>query len=145
MYPSHWHFRCNAEKYTNKIYSFSEPFGAEWTFWYVRESSTALLVANLPFLSTLWKSVFGGLRERPRQATAVENMPPFVLNSHGAVSSRIADPSVHSTTSEQMDVNASAIVHDRQPQEKSTSQASSKTHQCTMPSSKSDKSIKSFV
>lgn len=33
----------------NKVYSFSQPFGSEWTHWYVRESSTALLVCNLPF------------------------------------------------------------------------------------------------
>ncbi|GAB7349153.1 hypothetical protein MBLNU459_g8092t1 [Dothideomycetes sp. NU459] len=37
----------------NKYYSFTQPFGSEWTYWYVRESSTALLVANLPFLWTL--------------------------------------------------------------------------------------------
>lgn len=38
----------------NKVYSFSEPFGSLWTYWYVRESSTALLVANLPFVWTFW-------------------------------------------------------------------------------------------
>ncbi|KAK3056962.1 hypothetical protein LTR09_002000 [Extremus antarcticus] len=43
----------------NKIYSFTEPFGAEWTYWYTRESSTALLVANLPFVWTLWRRPFG--------------------------------------------------------------------------------------
>lgn len=36
----------------NKVYSFSQPFGAAWTYWYTRESSTALLVANLPFVSS---------------------------------------------------------------------------------------------
>ena len=33
----------------NKVYSFSDPFGSLWTYWYTRESSTALIVANLPF------------------------------------------------------------------------------------------------
>lgn len=42
----------------NKYYSFTQPFGAMWTFWYVRESSTAILVANLPFLWTLVRRVF---------------------------------------------------------------------------------------
>lgn len=42
----------------NKYYSFTQPFGSLWTFWYVRESSTALLVANLPFLWTLLRRVF---------------------------------------------------------------------------------------
>lgn len=43
----------------NKVYSFSEPFGSLWTYWYVRESSTALLVANLPFVWTFWRRVTG--------------------------------------------------------------------------------------
>ncbi|KAF7189768.1 hypothetical protein HII31_08875 [Pseudocercospora fuligena] len=38
----------------NKVYSFSDPFGSLWTYWYVRESSTAILVANLPFV---WKLI----------------------------------------------------------------------------------------
>lgn len=42
----------------NKYYSFSQPFGGLWTFWYVRESSTALLVANLPFTWTLLRRIF---------------------------------------------------------------------------------------
>ncbi|KAK4547910.1 hypothetical protein LTR36_010629 [Oleoguttula mirabilis] len=43
----------------NKVYSFSEPFGSLWTYWYVRESSTALLVANLPFVWTFWRRLSG--------------------------------------------------------------------------------------
>ena len=41
----------------NKVYSFTQPFGSLWTYWYVRESSTALLVANLPFVWALWRWV----------------------------------------------------------------------------------------
>ncbi|CAK1354120.1 unnamed protein product [Cercospora beticola] len=43
----------------NKVYSFSEPFGSMWTYWYVRESSTALLVANLPFVWGFWRKILG--------------------------------------------------------------------------------------
>ncbi len=43
----------------NKVYSFSQPYGSLWTFWYTRESSTALLVANLPFAFTLWLKIPG--------------------------------------------------------------------------------------
>lgn len=43
----------------NKVYSFTQPFGAMWTYWYVRESSTALLVANLPFVWTFWRRAVG--------------------------------------------------------------------------------------
>ena len=42
----------------NKFYSFHQPFGSLWTFWYVRESSTAMIVANLPFLWTLLRRIF---------------------------------------------------------------------------------------
>ncbi|KAF2090359.1 hypothetical protein K490DRAFT_19120, partial [Saccharata proteae CBS 121410] len=42
----------------NKYYSFSNPFGWAWTFWYTRESSTSLLVANLPFTWTLLRRLF---------------------------------------------------------------------------------------
>ncbi|KAI0409287.1 hypothetical protein F4802DRAFT_593566 [Xylaria palmicola] len=38
----------------NKYYSFREPYGSKWTNWYIRESSTALIVSNIPFL---WTSV----------------------------------------------------------------------------------------
>ena len=43
----------------NKWYSFTQPFGAQWTYWYTRESSTALLVANLPFLWTFYRAITG--------------------------------------------------------------------------------------
>ena len=43
----------------NKVYSFSDPYGGEWSYWYVRESSTALIVANLPFVWTLWRRMAG--------------------------------------------------------------------------------------
>jgi hypothetical protein len=42
----------------NKYYSFTHPFGSQWTFWYVRESSTAMVVANLPFCWTLLRRLF---------------------------------------------------------------------------------------
>ncbi|KAK4903248.1 hypothetical protein LTR27_000176 [Elasticomyces elasticus] len=55
----------------NKVYSvcnnllqshpfFSQPYGSLWTYWYVRESSTALLVANLPFCWVLWRKIATG-------------------------------------------------------------------------------------
>lgn len=42
----------------NKFYSFTEPFGSAWVFWYVRESSTAILTANIPFTWTLLQRAF---------------------------------------------------------------------------------------
>ncbi|KAI1123130.1 hypothetical protein F5Y10DRAFT_58407 [Nemania abortiva] len=42
----------------NKYYSFSEPWGSQWTYWYIRESSTALIVSNVPFLWTTLRFFF---------------------------------------------------------------------------------------
>lgn len=42
----------------NKVYSFSQPYGLDWTFWYVRESSTALLTANAAFVWALIRRMF---------------------------------------------------------------------------------------
>ncbi|KAH6638648.1 hypothetical protein BKA67DRAFT_145743 [Truncatella angustata] len=42
----------------NKYYSFNQPFGDQWTFWYIRESSTAIITANLPFTWTLLQRTF---------------------------------------------------------------------------------------
>ncbi|KAG9188344.1 hypothetical protein G6011_02267 [Alternaria panax] len=43
----------------NKYYSFTNPFGTEWTIWYLRESYTAILCANLPLTYPLIQRVFG--------------------------------------------------------------------------------------
>ncbi|KFA79701.1 hypothetical protein S40288_10134 [Stachybotrys chartarum IBT 40288] len=42
----------------NKYYSFTQPFGVEWTAWYIRESSTAIITANLPLTWTLFRRLF---------------------------------------------------------------------------------------
>jgi len=42
----------------SKYYSFTNPTGAMWSFWYTRESSTSMLVANIPFVYTLMRRVF---------------------------------------------------------------------------------------
>jgi hypothetical protein len=43
----------------NKYYSFTAPFDDDWVFWYVRESATAIIVANLPFVWLLYRRIFG--------------------------------------------------------------------------------------
>ncbi|KAF2475525.1 uncharacterized protein BDR25DRAFT_103436 [Lindgomyces ingoldianus] len=42
----------------NKYYSFAKPYEPTWIFWYARESSTAIIVANLPFTWTLLRKIF---------------------------------------------------------------------------------------
>jgi hypothetical protein len=61
----------------NKVYSFSDPFSDEWVYWYVRESSTALIVANLPFVWLFYRQIF-----RIRSSTASRNR--YGSNAHTA-------------------------------------------------------------
>ncbi|KAG9241497.1 hypothetical protein BJ878DRAFT_520441 [Calycina marina] len=42
----------------SKYYSFTHPFGSEWTFWYIREASTSILVANIPMCWSLLRRLF---------------------------------------------------------------------------------------
>ncbi|KAF1840007.1 uncharacterized protein K460DRAFT_297433 [Cucurbitaria berberidis CBS 394.84] len=56
----------------NKYYSFTHPFGTEWTIWYLRESYTAILCANLPLTYPLIQRVFG-LRNWSSQTYDIDN------------------------------------------------------------------------
>lgn len=42
----------------NKYYSFAFPFSPMWTFWYIREASTAIYVANIPNCWPLVRRLF---------------------------------------------------------------------------------------
>ncbi|KAE8154053.1 hypothetical protein BDV25DRAFT_136198 [Aspergillus avenaceus] len=42
----------------SKVSSFKDPFSPQWLFWYVREASTAICVANIPNCWTLVRRVF---------------------------------------------------------------------------------------
>ncbi|KAF2634481.1 hypothetical protein P280DRAFT_239584 [Massarina eburnea CBS 473.64] len=66
----------------NKYYSFHEPYRGGWIFWYVREASTAILVANLPFTWTLLRKVFrlGAFDE--------EHPPPMAYHSSRSAGGR---------------------------------------------------------
>jgi hypothetical protein len=65
----------------NKYYSFTQPYGSQWTFWYIRESSTAIIVANLALTWTLIRKIFsvgsfrGGTGRRPSEARRQSYVP----------------------------------------------------------------------
>jgi len=63
----------------SKYYSFSEPFGSSWTFWYIRESSTALITANLPATWTLLRHHFhlSSFHAKSSQRTTGQNISGF--------------------------------------------------------------------
>jgi hypothetical protein len=42
----------------SKIYSLGDPYGIDWSYWYIREVSTAVIAANLPLTWTLLQRVF---------------------------------------------------------------------------------------
>lgn len=42
----------------SKHLSFTEPFSGDWIFWYCREASTAMIVANVPYGWTIVRRVF---------------------------------------------------------------------------------------
>lgn len=68
----------------NKVYSFSEPFGALWTYWYVRESSTSLLVANLPFVWTFWRRIATGTKSVDGMSRQTSVAPERALSGGGS-------------------------------------------------------------
>jgi hypothetical protein len=71
----------------NKIYSFSDPFSDEWVYWYVRESSTALIVANLPFVWLFYRKIFR-IRSSTASRRARQIQLPGFLHCAGKASSR---------------------------------------------------------
>lgn len=81
----------------NKVYSFTNPFGTEWVFWYVRESSTALIVANLPFVWLLYRRLFGlsgsvkEMTQQQQRSSLPLSNPRSINKAHGASGSFEAD------------------------------------------------------
>lgn len=83
----------------NKYYSFKNPFGLEWTIWYLRESYTAILCANLPLIYPLiqrmfrlrnWSSHSGSIDGRYQQDSQRAmcqdpKLPPAHTKSKGTV------------------------------------------------------------
>lgn len=64
----------------NKYYSFTNPFGAEWTDWYCHESSTSMVVANAPFLWALIRRCLGRkARERTRLGMKYGHGPAIMM------------------------------------------------------------------
>jgi hypothetical protein len=43
----------------SKSSSWRDPYSDAWVYWYVRESATAVIVANLPFVWLLYRRMFG--------------------------------------------------------------------------------------
>lgn len=96
----------------NKYYSFAHPYGTQWTYWYIRESSTAMIVANLPFVWTLLRRVF---KLQAFDGEATQRTVPY-HSSRSARGRHIKTDPRHSRTIPKSDVhrgsNKSGSNHD---------------------------------
>lgn len=108
----------------NKVYSFSDPFGSLWTYWYTRESSTALLVANLPFVFTLWIKIPGlrkliGYSKTRSRKTGFDDTGPSAVKSPKASQAGIDDWMMEDGTEERMkesgDMTFAEMLSERNP------------------------------
>ncbi|KAF4971971.1 hypothetical protein FZEAL_9709 [Fusarium zealandicum] len=99
----------------NKFYSFNEPFGSNWTFWYIRESSTAIITANLPYIWTLLRRVFNlssfnGSSYGKRSTQPSTNFRSNFTNHRSGVRSQVrAEGTLHRLDSEEQ-INATYSV-----------------------------------
>jgi hypothetical protein len=58
----------------NSYYSFAQPYGRTWMFWYIRESSVAVIVANIPFTWTIVRELF--------EVGEFDNVQPWTFHPH---------------------------------------------------------------
>jgi hypothetical protein len=58
----------------NSYYSFAQPYGRTWMFWYIRESSVAVIVANIPFTWTILRELF--------EVGEFDNVQPWTFHPH---------------------------------------------------------------
>ncbi|GAW13491.1 hypothetical protein ANO14919_028770 [Xylariales sp. No.14919] len=66
----------------NKYYSFTAPYGDRWPYWYIRESSTALIVSNIPFLWTTIRFAFR-LTTSHGAPSSKTDVPPGLAAAYG--------------------------------------------------------------
>lgn len=88
----------------NKYYSFSDPFGLDWVFWYIRESSTALISSNLAHTWTLLRRLlnlraFDGKSSNQRSGTR-SGFRSNISRTHGSAV-RDVEPSLDRSGSQE--------------------------------------------
>jgi hypothetical protein len=64
----------------NKYYSFVHPFSPMWTYWYIREASTAIFVANMPMCWALMRRLFNlrAFHNSPSSQLNLSTVPPTI-------------------------------------------------------------------
>lgn len=98
----------------SKYYSFTNTMGILWVNWYLREASTAIMVANLPFLAPLVRRTIAAIKARdPRILVAsqadltrsynLERRDTFASNKSTATAPRDGDPRVMTAVDTQLE------------------------------------------
>lgn len=90
----------------NSYYSFKNPYRQTWTSWYVRESSTAILVANLPYTWTILRQFF------PVGTFDESNPPPWTFHTsrtaHGRRTAQFNSQYAHTANGTRMQKSPTA-------------------------------------
>lgn len=108
----------------NKYYSFSQPFGSSWTYWYVRESSTAMIVANVPYTWTLLRRIFN-LRAFHIEESSHDRPVPFhsSRSAQGRRAARHSHSNSHSSSQNDSAHRSSVLGHKAKPNDSQSSQS----------------------
>ncbi|KAH6671791.1 hypothetical protein B0J14DRAFT_564387 [Halenospora varia] len=87
----------------NKYYSFAHPFAPEWTFWYIREASTAVLVANMPMCWALMRRVFNlaSFNGSGHSRSKSKSLPLSAMNNGIGGTHNSKKPSIFSKTDDE--------------------------------------------
>jgi hypothetical protein len=89
----------------SKHLSFTQPYSAEWVFWYCRESSTAMLVTNMPYSWALirrtfnLKSFFGDSRDEQVRVGHMQELQGHSLGNLSAKKLRQESGATNNSTS----------------------------------------------
>lgn len=115
----------------NSYSSFKNPYRQIWIYWYVRESSTAILVANLPFTWTILRKFF------ELGDFDTNSPPPWTYHSSRTAGGRKTAQLLHQQ-------NGHSTAQTRQPHSQATSKGSQGTTSMTLvgtPSTVKEKSL----
>ncbi|KAI7771944.1 hypothetical protein LZL87_011637 [Fusarium oxysporum] len=89
-----WLVKCCLLLIYNRLaWHLHDPYGPNWTFWYIRESSTSLIVANLPLTWPLFRRIMhintssasdSNPQLGPRESYLFRNvLPSTITTTHG--------------------------------------------------------------
>lgn len=84
----------------NSYYSFAHPYNDTWMYWYIREASMAIIVANMPFTWTLVREMFevGDFNEDAQPWTFHPHARTSITTTHRTHSNQTASSGIRTRT-----------------------------------------------